>query len=923
MKPLKALLLMLALLLALTLIACNGQLGGEQSQTPDDNQNQTNNTQGGSHSSGGQQNACANGHTPGAWVVDKPATLDEAGQKHRVCTICGTRESEEIAKLIPSEGLAYEVNEDGTTCTITGIGTCTDTDLVIPKTINGYTVTGIGYTAFYECTGLTSVVIPDSVTSIGYGAFYGCSGLTSVVIGDGVEEIGEEAFYYCTSLTSVVIGDSVTSIGYSAFYNCTNLTKVVISDLAAWCNIRFGDYSATPLYYGGHLYLGENEITELVIPDSVTSIGSYAFYNCDGLTSVVIGDSVTSIGRSAFEDCTGLTSVVIGDGVTSIGEWAFLGCTSLTSVVIPDGVTSIGNYAFSGCYKLVEVYNLSPHITVIKGAEDNGWLGYYALNVYTPLEGASKLWTTEDGYIFYEDGDTRYLMGYTGEQTDLVLPENCHGKSYGIYKCAFCYRDELTSVVIPDSVTSIGEGAFLGCTSLTSVVIPDGVTSIGEGAFAGCNALESLTVASGNSVYHSVGNCIIHTASKTLVAGCKSSVIPTDGNVTSIGEYAFHACNSLTSVVIPDSVTSIGEWAFLGCTSLTSVVIPDSVESLGSYAFASCTNLSELTIGNSVRDIGNYAFFCCYSLTSVVIPDSVTSIGDYAFQNCSSLTSVVIPDSVESLGSDAFAYCTNLSELTIGNSVRDIGDRAFRNCTGLTSVVIPDSVTSIGYEAFYNCSSLTSVVIGNGVEQIGEYAFYYCRSLTSVVIGDSVTSIGREAFRGCDKLVEVYNLSPHITVTKGDWYWDNGYLGRYALDVYTSLDTPSKLWTTEDGYIFYEDGNTCYLVGYTGEQTDLVLPENCHGKSYEIYNYAFCDRDDLTSVVIGDGVTSIGEWAFLGCTSLTSVYYAGGESEWNDISIDDWSNSNLTSATRYYYSASEPTTEGNYWRYVNGVPTAW
>ncbi|MBQ8320136.1 MAG: leucine-rich repeat protein, partial [Clostridia bacterium] len=191
----------------------------------------------------------------------------------------------------------------------------------------------------------TEIVIPDYVTSIGWRAFSGCSSLTSVVIPDSVTSIGYEAFSDCSSLTSVVIPDGVTSIGYEAFYNCEGLTGVYITDIAAWCNISFG-YSANPLYYAKNLYLNNNLVTELVIPDSVKSIGYGVFYNCSSLTSVVIGDGVTSIGDSAFDNCWNLTSVVIPDSVTSIGEYAFRDCDGLTSVVIGDSVTSIGNYAF-------------------------------------------------------------------------------------------------------------------------------------------------------------------------------------------------------------------------------------------------------------------------------------------------------------------------------------------------------------------------------------------------------------------------------------------------------------------------------------------------------------------------------------------------------------------------------------------------
>ena len=331
---------------------------------------------------------------------------------------------------------------------------------------------------------------------------------------------------YSGTLTDVVIpsyykGNSVTSIGGSAFYKCNGLTSITI-------------------------------------PDSVTSISAYAFSGCTGLTSVTIPDSVTSIVNSAFSGCTGLTSVTIGNNVTSIGYSAFSGCTGLTSVTIPDSVTSIGKYAFSGCYRLVEVYNKSA-LSITAGSYDNGNVAYYAKNVYTN-EGGSKLMTDENGYVIYMDEYEMILVSYRGTNIELVLPSyitkinqnafsGCSSLTSitipdsvtSIGASAFSGCTGLTSMTIPNSVTSIGDYAFRGCTGLTSITIPDSVTSIGGGAFAGCTGLTSIIVVEGNSNYHSAGNCLIETATKTLLSGCKTSEIPSDGSVTSIGEDAINS----------------------------------------------------------------------------------------------------------------------------------------------------------------------------------------------------------------------------------------------------------------------------------------------------------------------------------------------------------------------------------------------
>ncbi len=403
-------------------------------------------------------------------------------------------------------------------------GTVTDCDSSvtkanIPHTIKGVTVTSIGDQAFYNCTSLTSVTIPDSVTSIGDRAFRCCISLTSVTIPDSVTSIGEEAFDGCWDLTRLTIPGSVTSIGDWAFSYCTSLTSVTI-------------------------------------PDSVTSIGDSAFYGCESLTSVTIPDSVTSIGSCAFYGCASLTSVTIPDSVTSIGWSAFYGCASLTSVTIPNSVTSIGDDAFNGCSSLTSV-------TIPNSMTSIGWSAFY---------GCASL-------------------------TSVTIPDSVTS----IGRSAFDGCTSLTSVTIPDSVTSIGGSAFLGCTSLTSVTIPDSVTSIGNCAFASCTSLTGIWVAEGNSHYANDASGVLFNKDKTTLVQCPGAfaayTIP--NSVTSIGEYAFSHCTSLTSVTIPNSVTSIGEHAFSYCTSLTSVTISDSVTSIGEYAFYDCTSLTDVYYAGS------------------------------------------------------------------------------------------------------------------------------------------------------------------------------------------------------------------------------------------------------------------------------------------------------------------------------------
>ena len=374
---------------------------------------------------------------------------------------------------------------------------------------------------------------------------------------------------------------------------------------------------------------------------------------------------------------------------------------------------------------------------------------------------------------------------------DIVIPETVEHNGVICSVTSICgnafRRCGLTSIVIPNSVTSIGYGAFSLCSGLTSVEIPNSVTSIEDYAFDGCTRLKEVHISDlaawcGIDFYGGSANPLYYAKNLYLNGELVTELVIPEG-VKEIKKYAFNECSGLTSVVIPNSVTTIGEYAFQSCDYLrevhisdiaawcriyfasdanplyyaknlylngelvTELVIPDGVTEIKERAFSYCTGLTSVEIPNSVTSIGQYAFFYCTGLTSITIPNSVTSIGKKAFSECNGLTSVVIGNSVTSIGSEAFYGCNGLTSVVIGNGVTSIGDAAFRDCSGLTSVEIPNSVTSIGVLAFDGCGGLTNVTIGSGVKNIYSVAFGKCENLTDVYcLATSVPSTSATAF---------------------------------------------------------------------------------------------------------------------------------------------------------------------------------
>ena len=737
-------------------------------------------------------------------------------------------------------------------CTLYIGGKKVEGDLVIP---NG--VTSISESAFRGCSGLTSVTIGNSVTTIGSAAFWGCTGLTSVTIGNGVTSIGSAAFYNCIGLTSVTIPDSVTSIGNYAFYNCSGLTSVTIpNSVTSIGSFAFYDCGkltsviwnaencTTAGSYSSPIFTNCSKLINVTIGENVKIIPSYAFYNCSGLTSVTIPDSVTSIGNSAFYNCSGLTSVTIGSDVTSIGSGAFSGCSGLTNLTIPDSVTSIGEYAFSGCSGLTSV-TIPDSVTSIG---EYAFRGCNSLESITlPFVGASK--TASDGY----DEVFGYIFGYTTTSNSSSVSGATYQYSNDSNYYHYYIPASLKTVIISDSVTSIANSAFRGCNSLESITLPfvgasktanNGYDEV-FGYIFGYTTTSSSSSVSGATYQYNYGSKYYHYYIPTSL----KTVILSD-SVTSIGEWAFYNCSGLTSVTVGNGVTSIDDYTFYNCSGLTSVTIPDSVASIGSGAFNSCSGLTSVTIPDSVTSIGNRAFYNCSGLTSATIGNGVTSIGSEAFRGCNSLESITLPfvgasKTARDGYDEVFGYIFGYEKTTSSPSVSDATYqyRNGSNCyyyyipASLKTVILSDSVTSIGNQAFYRCYRLTSATIPDSVTSIGSHAFEGCGGLTSITIGNGVTSIGDSAFESCGGLTSIYYT--------GDVA---GWCGITGLGNVTSFS------------------RTLYIGGKKVEG-DLVIPNNVTS----IGEYAFRGCSGLTSLTIPYSVTSIGERAFYNCSGLTSV----------------------------------------------------
>lgn len=806
------------------------------------------------------------------------------------------------------------------------------------------------------------------VTKINEEAFKGNELLMSVTFAENskLTSIASNAFAFCSSLNSISIPESVTNIEKGAFENCTNLDSITVPFIGEKLN---GNNNTHFGWIFGATGPGANSEK---VPDSLVSvtvlsgnISANAFYKCADISDITFGDGVAFIGSAALHQCNSLVKLtlpfvgtsssdstnaflgyIFGDtsyqqqkndtnvpasltevtitGENAVADCAFAGLKNLETVTL--NAKYIGNYVFAGCKGLKHVY-VSDKIMEIGNS-----VFFDCENLdYKEYNKAKYIGNQGNQYLILVDGKNVQGQFEPNSSTRIIADK------------AFFKSSSITAVKSTKNVIMIGDNAFEGCASITYISISESVANIGMDSFKNCSGIENLTVAKQNNKYSSVDNCLIDGESKTLILGCKNSIIPTDKDiVTCIGSGAFSRCVGLESINIPNNITDIGNGAFINCLNLNEITIPfvgagnDEIEythfgyifgaesyeknsdyipyslknvvisggdDIDSGAFYKCDGIAKVSISASIKTIGEMAFEGCNSLQEVVFGDncSLFCINDNAFLGCKSLESISIPESVTEIGEKAFYACESLGEIEIIGSIKQISEEMFSGCLNLISVTIPDSVVEISSMAFYNCSGLKQVLIGKKVEQIGDSAFFGCAALSSIRIPENVKCIGTNVFRNC----EILKIYCEVVSKPSGWSsnWNSGC---------------PNIWDFNYEYVVRD--NYVYLTEYNGKSTDIIIPSEIDGYSVVDFGTTFRGKD-ITSIIVPDSVLSIASGAFFGCANLESIAipFVGNEIKTENDTYQHplgyifgtTSYSGATAVEQYYYGSSTSITTHN------------
>ena len=847
--------------------------------------------------------------------------------------------------------------------------------LAIPSTVEyhgiSYSVTSIGYLAFYQCTHLNSVTIPNSVTSIGMDAFMGCTGLTSVTIPNSVISIDKGAFYHCDnlrtlyfnaincndfdfgnyevppfyncpistihigdsvqripayfsygvdSLISITIPNSIDTIGEGAFQECSGLQSINLPD-------------SLP-FIADNTFKGCTSLDSIIIPNTISSIGNNAFENCSSLDSIYIPNSVTNIGTASFKGCTSLDSINLPNSITTIGNELFRGCSNLTSITIPGAVGSIGNYAFNNCSNLrniISLANIPPS------------LGSYCFSnipndatVEVPCSGLQSYMSSSWSNYFSDIEEMEICEGIDTIIHAYICPGDTYTDNGFNVSVAGTYFDTLQTANNSDSIVmlilfmnQISETTINATIYGGDVYNQNGFNVSLPGTYTdtlqninGCDSIVTLvltwdesrrvyTTNIGSKLYLEITS---DTTPKTVAVtgfsatSLDSLVIPstvtyngTTYSVTKINQSAIAHSNLLRSVVIPNSVTTIEDCAFWDSHNLTSVVMGDSVSNMGIEVFDYCTSLSSVTLSNALTYIPVGTFDRCSSLVNITIPPSIKEIRERGFRGCSSLISITLPN-VEVIGEDAFNNCTSLFHITYSDSTKRIGRNAlfntayynnpsnwmnntlfantykflikadtsisgnytiynnveliaggaFEGCNNIVNITIPTSIKLIDDKVFYNSTGLESITLPDSLEYIGKSAFEGCTNLDSILFPSKLHTIDNYAFKNCSSLTTLH-LHHNIEC-----------IGDQVVSFCNNLDT-----------IYYNCKNA----------------KNIREPRFGLSN-SFQNCPNITTVIFGDSVRKVPDYAFSRVYSLKNVVFSNsidtiGNSSFEETAIEN------------------------------------
>lgn len=784
------------------------------------------------------------------------------------------------------DGIIWSLKNDQTAYIVGYNGT--EANLIIPKTVSGYSVTEISSNAFKNNRTIVSVKIPNTVTTLKEHSFAFCSNLKKVEFeSNSAPSLNAQVFKDCEKLEFVYLPSSITSINKNAFYNINNLvasfegSKMPLSwDIAPSLNFKLvlngtntytkqndsiyvltldGSYTLAhcsaqsalptissyiddkPVTTIGKFSFSKNVyVAKVSIPSQIKTIDSRAFESCHNLSNISFKKqpTVETFKDFAFSDCPSLKEFTIPTSVTTIEACAFNACVNIKTIYIPSTVTTMGVYAFFGC----------PNVAILcqPSTKPEGWSDQWYVGSKSVIWNADDVIMDEDSSLYVKDAtaNTMTLVLYNGDNSVVYVPEMVNGCPVTVIgKKAFYDLDFIETLNLSKNITKIEEGAFSDCNNLVSFHFsnPNKVTEIEKEAFAKCSKLRSISIAEG---------------------------------ITSIGEKTFAECTNLTDCTMPKTLTSLGANAFYGCSQLAQIEIPANLTTLNN-AFSNCSGLVSITFANDgkITEILDKEFYLCINLSSITLPEGIISIGNYAFNGCTALTNVEFPNTVTSIGSQAFYNCLSLTSIVLPNDLTTIKTQTFYGCSKLKNVGLPKNLSCIEDQAFSSCTELSFIDLEEckNLTTLGNSVFNGCSALSFVILPKSITTIGKDVFSSTPKLYTIYcNEGISTTNWNADWNSSN----KVVLYGYSSQSLSLNNLTFEEN-----QNGTLSVTGITKHIPKLIIPNIVDGKAVTtIKENAFNDNQSIETVVIPNSVISIGNLAFFGCKQLKTIYFEDNSS---------------------------------------------